>query len=57
MLKTFFAIRKPVEPTDIEFEMAMQAINDRMDKMLGQTRAKPSDYVGPERRAGAYQLR
>jgi hypothetical protein len=57
MLKTFFAIRKPVDPIDIEFEMAMQALNDRMDKMLGQTRSKPTDYIGPERRAGAYQLR
>ena len=57
MFKTFFATRKPVDPTDIEFEIAMQAINERMDKMLGQTRAKPSDYIGPERRAGAYQLR
>ncbi len=57
MFKTFFAIRKPVDPTDIEFELAMQAINDRMDKMLGQTRAKTSDHVAPERRAGAYQLR
>jgi hypothetical protein len=57
MLKTFFAIRKSVDPTDIEFEMAMQAINDRMDKMLGVTRVKTTDYVGPERRAGAYQLR
>ena len=57
MFKTFFAIRKPVDPTDIEFELAMQAINDRMDKMLGQTRTKANDYVGPERRAAAYQLR
>lgn len=57
MLKLFFATRKPVDPTDIEFEIAMQAINDRMDKMLGQTRSKPSEYVGPERRAGAFQLR
>jgi hypothetical protein len=57
MFKTFFAIRKPVDPTEIEFELAIQAINDRMDKMMGQTRAKPSDYVGPERRGAAYQLR
>lgn len=57
MFKSFFVIRKPIDPTDIEFELAMQAINDRMDKMLGQTRVKPTEYVGPERRAAAYQLR
>lgn len=57
MLKSLFGNRKPIDPTDIEFELAMQAINDRMDKMLGQTRAKPSDYTGPERRGAAYQLR
>jgi hypothetical protein len=57
MFKAFFASRKPVDPTDIEFELAMQAINDRMDKMLGYTRVKPSEYTGPERRGAAFQLR
>jgi hypothetical protein len=57
MFKSFFAKQQTFNPSEIEFELAMKAINERMDKMLGQTRDLQSDYVGPERRASAYQLR
>jgi hypothetical protein len=55
MLKTFFVIRPSKDQTDDQVEQAMQAIHDRMDRMLKDQDAKRQRFSTPEKTPSYYR--
>ncbi len=55
MLKTFFISKSATPEIDAELERTMQAIHDRMDKMMAAENSKRQRFMTPQNTPSYYR--